>query len=616
MFKWSELSGKPSWLPRIFLLALGLVVVAAVACSSDDPTPTATARPATGNTPTAATATSVPATSTPSNEPPSPDSAVGTMTIGMVVLGPGTGWPASTAPAYLSRNIGIGEELFTQASGDLSTGELATSWTLEPDLSGVTVNIRQGVKFHNIEQDWGELTAHDLVWSINQVNTGTNPTSIAASAANFEALFGTNEAVAIDDFTIKLTFENFDVRWSNYLLNGAGLVGHMSTPKKAADEKGEAWLRDNIVSTGPYKVVRWVENDVAELEATGNHWRKNGQFQTVFLREIPEESIRTAAMLSGELDAADIALKSAEQMAENGFKTQGAGRSYQAGVFFSGNVWETTHASTGDALPVTGNCTRNLEWIGCPAIDGDMEQARLVRRALALAIDRELVNDAILSGLGYPNHVSHWDIKNPNWDAKWEYNFNVAEANRLLDEAGLPKGDDGIRFQLPLFVGPEQGGGKGTNGEIADAVGGLWQAIGIETETLKYAYAVFRPGIVARTNNVPFLTSCDDGNSAIPWDFPKGLVQSSLTRGGFSCGFEAPEIATGYLQMAKEPDVSKRNALSSQILDFIYDWTLQPGVVVVPEFITYNPNSISSWEMKPTLTGAWTSLENAVPAAR
>jgi hypothetical protein len=66
--------------------------------------------------------------------------------------------------------------------------------------------------------------------------------------------------------------------------------------------------------------------------------------------------------------------------------------------------------------------------------------------------------------------------------------------------------------------------------------------------------------------------------------------------------------------MAKEPDVSKRNALSSQILDFVYEWTLQPGVVVVPEFITYNPKSISSWEMKPTLTGAWTSLENAVPA--
>ena len=568
-----------------------------------------------------ATPTAVPETATAApeitiKEPPSPKSDPDTLNIGLVVLDAGPGWPASTMPAYLARNIGIGEELFTQSVGDNSTGELATSWELAPDLSKVTIQIREGVKFHNVEQDWGELTARDLAWSINQVNTGTNPVSIAGSAANFEALFGNNEAIPVDDYTLELTFENFDVRWSSYLLNGAGLVGHMSTSKKAADEKGEAWMRDNIVSTGPYRVIRWVENDVAELEATGNHWRKNGQFKTVILREIPEESTRVAAMSTGELDAADLALKSAQLMAASGFVTQGAGRSSQLGVFFSGNIWETVHASTGEPLPDTGNCVINLPWIGCPGIEGDMENAKMVRRALALAYDRDLINESVLSGLGYPNEVSWWDIKNPNWQDKWNYGTDMAEANRLLDDAGFEKDEDGVRFQIPLFVGPELGGGRGTNGEVGDAVSGFWQDLGIETEVLKYSYLVFRPGIVARSNNVPFLTTCDDGNSAIPWDWPKGLVASSLTRGGFSCGFEAPEIAQGYLTMAKNPDVERRIQLSNQILDFVYDWTLQPGVVVVPEFITYNPKSIASWEMKPTLTGAWTSLENAVPARR
>lgn len=595
-------------------VAIAASLVAAVACGGEKIVERTTVVERTVVVVATATSAAQPTAIAKAEPAPQPKSAAGTLNIGVITLGPGTGWPASTVPAYFARNIGIGEELFTWSKDSPETGELATSWDLKSDLSGVTIKIREGVKFHNVEQDWGTLTAHDLAWSLNQVNTGTNPTSIAASAANFESLFGKNPVVAADDKTLEIKFANFDVRWANYLLNGAGLVGHQSTPKKAADEKGEAWLREHIVSTGPYKVVRWVENDRAELEATGNHWRKNGQFQKVNIRQIPEEAARVAAMKTGELDAADLALKSSQDMLRSGFKTQGAGRSSQLGVFFSGNVWETVRADTGEPLPATGNCTRNLEWIGCPNIQGDMDQASKVRRALALAIDRSLINDTVLSGLGYENQVSHWDTKNPNWQSKWDYGYDVAEAKQLLEEAGLKPDSSGTRFQIPLFVGPELGGGKGTNGEVGDAVGGFWSEIGVETEVLKYAYAVFRPGIVARTNNVPFLTTCDDGNSAIPWDFPKGLVQSSLTRGGFSCGFEAPEIAQGYLKMAKEPDIQKRNQHSSEILDFIYKWSLQPGVVVVPEFITYNPNSIKSWEMKPTLTGAWTSLENAVPA--
>jgi peptide/nickel transport system substrate-binding protein len=605
-------------------LLLALLVAAAFACGGEkivekttvvERTVVVVATPTPGGPTGQVTPTVAGPTPAAKVEPaPQPKGAAGTLTIGVIQLGPGTGWPASTVPAYFLRNVGVGEELFTWSKESPETPELATKWNLKPDLSGVTVEVRKGVKFHNVDKDWGELTAHDLAWSYNQVNTGTNPTSIAASAANFESLFGKNPVVATDDYTLEFKFANFDVRWANYLMNGAGLVGHQSTPKKAADEKGEAWMREHIVSTGPYKVNRWVENDRAEFEATGNHWRKNGQFKTVFIRQIPEEAARVAAMKTGELDAADLALKSTQNMLAGGFKTQGAGRSSQIGIFFSGNVWETVHAGTGQPLPETGNCTRNLPWIGCPKIQGDMDQASKVRRALAVAYDRDLINETVLSGLGYENHVSHWDTKNPNWQSKWEYPYSAEEAKKLLDDAGFKPGANGVRFEFPIFVGPELGGGKGTNGEIGDALAGFWEDIGIETEVLKYAYAVFRPGIVARTNNVPFITTCDDGNSAIPWDFPKGLVQSSLTRGGFSCGFEAPEIAQGYLKMAKEPDIQKRNAISGEILDFVYKWSLQPGVVVVPEFITYNPNSIKSWEMKPTLTGAWTSLENAVPA--
>ena len=114
--------------------------------------------------------------------------------------------------------------------------------------------------------------------------------------------------------------------------------------------------------------------------------------------------------------------------------------------------------------------------------------------------------------------------------------------------------DNGTRFQIPLFVGPELGGGEGPAGEIGDAIAGFWEDVGIRVEVLKYAYGVFRPGLVSRSTVVPMLTSCDDGKESYPFDWPKGLVQTTLTRGGFSCGFESPEILAWYEAAASEPD--------------------------------------------------------------
>ena len=124
----------------------------------------------------------------------------------------------------------------------------------------------------------------------------------------------------------------------------------------------------------------------------------------------------------------------------------------------------------------------------------------------------------------------------------------------MLDQAGYPADDNGTRFQIPLFVGPELGGGEGPAGEIGDAIAGFWEDVGVRVEVLKYAYGVFRPGLVSRSTVVPMLTSCDDGKESYPFDWPKGLVQTTLTRGGFSCGFESPEILAWYEAAASEPD--------------------------------------------------------------
>ncbi len=596
---------------KLWLTVAGLAAAAAIAgaCGGGE-TPTAVVVKETVvviATPT--TAAAAQPTAVAKVEPaPRPKNPVGSLTIAIPEVGAGVGLNSAGSVSTACRSYGCAEDLFTWSTANREEPKLAESWTLSPDQKSVTIKVRKGVKFHNVDKDWGELKASDLAWSYNELNPSLNPESIGWSAANLTATFGANKVEALDDSTLKFTFHAFDVRWANSTLNESGQVGHMATPKAAYDEKGKEWVRTHIVATGPYKVNKWEQGNRIEMEATGNHWKTNGKIKTINIIQLPEQSTRVAAMLTGEIDAAELDSKTFKDMLARGFKHFGAGNDHQLGIFWAGNQWETTNAVDGKPLPSTGNCTRNLLWIGCPNIDGDMEQGKKVRHAVSIAIDRDAINKSVLSGLGYPNHVTWWDTKNPNWNAKWEYKFDPKAAAAELDAAGAKADSSGFRFDMPIWAGP------GVAGEIGDAVAGFMGDLGIKSEVLKYAYVIYRPGIVARTNNVPFLTECDDGYAPLPWDLPKGLVASSLTWGGFSCGFGTPEIADGYKKMSQEPDLQKRIALSNGILDHIYQWNLITGLVVEPQTLTVNPNAVKAWPMRPTIIGSWTELYNAESA--
>ena len=532
----------------------------------------------------------------------------------------GNGGSLPDAPLGGARNWGAGESLFTPGDADWDIPMLAESWELADDLSTVTIKIREGVRFHG---DWGELTAADIAWVINRTNPALNAESIAASAANFTALFGDVPVEATDEYTINAKFNNFDVRWASNFLNqeASGGLTSIATAKKAFDDMGRDWLKDNFVGTGPMEVTDFKSGTSVTLSKVGyDHWRKNAEVEVFKVLAVPEEFTRVALLQNGEADVAFIDPKDLARMARSGFRQVGAGQGIQEGVMFTGNLWETTNALTGEPIdfPSHGVFVREIQWVGNPhqpddannpaGID-DMEQARLVRQALARAVDRDAIVEHVLGGVGEPVHVTYFSTNNPNWDSSWEYPYDVDEANSLLDQAGYPA-NDGVRFEIPLFVGPELGGGEGPAGEIGDAIAGFWEDVGINVKVLKYAYGVFRPGLVSRSTVVPMLTSCDDGKESYPFDWPKGLVQTTLTRGGFSCGFESPEILGWYQAVASEPDRAERIRINKEYAAYMHNWALFPGYVTVPQAYYANPNYIADWQMN--LGNSYNSPENIV----
>ena len=521
------------------------------------------------------------------------------------------------------KNLGIGETLFRRAPDDSHLPWLATDFTIASDLSSATVNIQAGVPFQVVDgYDAGDMTAADVAWSMNDANATTNPESIHGQAGDFAGLWG--EWTVIDDTTITFDFAAYDSTWKDDYVSQSGQAFNVFS-KKAFDEKGEDFVADRIVATGPYQVEEWITGESYTIvNRAGTHWLAELEPKTERIQfiQVAEPTTRLALLRTGEVDMAHLEPKDAAKLDLTTFTQSTAGGAVQLGLFFSGNLWEDTLAKTGEPVPPKATFVHDLPWIGKPGTshgEGDLEQAKNIRRALAIAIDRDLVNDTLVAGLGKVVHVEYFSAEHANWTGEHEYPYDPDGAIALIKaqendynhgQAGKdgPLGDHA--FEISVYAGPELGGGGSITGEVADAVAGFWSDIGLTTFSLKFSYATFRPTVVGRANTHPWITSCDKGRASNPWHFPKGLVQTTLTRGGFSCGFESPVILDLYTKMAEASDTATATAAANEYLDYVYDQNLQPGVVAIPDAFYFNNNKIKSFEMDLAAASNLNSLWN------
>ena len=524
---------------------------------------------------------------------PEPQAAAGTIKIAAETLAPAVGINRHGA-SDLFNYMGVAEALFMPTEmGNIQGPMLANSFEIASDLSKATVTVQDGVMFH---KGFGEMTAHDIVWSLNDANAAVTPESIHPQAGDFRVLF--KEASAIDDSTFDLPFENFDPAWDGNRTNMFGFsFGVIS--KKAYDEKGEDWSRDNVVMTGPFEIIEWATEDQANLSAVADHWRQTAVVQTIQLVALPEAATRLASLLTGEVDVAKPEFKDLKRLVDAGFRTVSAGGGRKAGIFWGGNYWETHDPRTGEQLPPIGlSYDPGVPWaVVVPAVDPmdvdkRMERARMVRWAMSLAIDRALVNEALMDGLAWPEYMWSASVIQPEWQDRWLIPYDPSRAEQLLDEAGYPRGADGVRMNADIFR-------SATNVDaISDAVAGFWDEVGIRTTVDKSAYSTVRPSLVARSFVKINIQAVGETATNRPFDWPKGGEMTSLGRGGFGPGVEVPEITQAIIDASMEPDRLKRVEINTALIDYMHEFMQGSAVVSLPDLLIFNSKAIESWGMR------------------
>ena len=524
---------------------------------------------------------------------PEPQAAVGTIKIAGEVLPAAIGLNRDGASDGFNF-MGIGEALFMPtAEGSIQGPMLAKSFTIASDLSAATITIQDGVMFH---KGFGEMTAADVAWSLNDANAAVTPESIHGQAGDFRVLF--KEASAIDESTFNLPFENFDPAWDGNRTNMFGFsFGVIS--KGAYDQNGVDWSRENVIMTGPFEIESWVTDDHGFLNAVPDHWRQPPMVDRLHLLSIPEPATRLASLLTGGIDVAKPEFKDLKRLVDAGFKTASAGGGRKAGIFWGGNYWETHDPRTGEPLPPIGlSYDPGVPWaVVVPAVDPmdvdkRMERARMVRWAMSLAIDRSLVNETLMDGLAWPEYMWSASVIQPEWQDRWLIPYDPSRAEQLLDEAGYPRGSDGVRFNADIFR-------SAINvGAISDAVSGFWDEVGIRTTVDKSAYATVRPSLVARSFVKINIQAVGETATNRPFDWPKGAEMTSLGRGGFGPGVEVAEITQAIIDTGAEPDRLKRVEINTALIDHMHHMMQGSAVVSLPDLIMFNSKAIESWPMR------------------
>ena len=471
---------------------------------------------------------------------------------------------------------------------------LAESWEISPDQTSITFKIREGVPFH---KGWGDVTAADVVWSFNNAieEGNTNPRS------GFWGEY-TDRWELVDANTAVMHVKGvLSVRWNVELSNQWRSTGSVQS-KKAYDDLGQEDANLEFAGTGPFEVVRWVPDEVLEAEALPTHYREAAKVESLEVRVIPETASQIAALESGEVHMAPIPNQFLNSVLENidGSKIR-VGLGNSVFVAFGGNYWAETAKATGDTIfPREGfKPDEEHPWIGDPRDDAHMDRARKVRQALAMAIDRGLISEAIEQGLAPPHYTFiGFTEDEPQWKDSWLIPFDTDMSKQLLDEAGYSDGFSTVFWSTP----------GGAAQEIAEAIAQMWGDIGIDVQMEVTAYGARRPTLINRNISIPYMS----GNAVGDHTDPQGrLISPEL--GGANRGIELPNdiLESFYYPSLSEPSEAKRIASNVAIQDYISEWMLNSPLVLRLNYIAVSPE-VEAWVPYTDTFGVVNSPETVV----
>ncbi len=300
---------------------------------------------------------------------------------------------------------------------------LATRWE-QPDALTWVFHLRDGVRFH----DGRPLEAADVAYTIESLIDGS---LVTAKGGNFAAV---ERAEAWDRLTVVVRMKRPD----------AGLLFNMSDGLFGVVPRGSG--KDfglHPVGSGPFKFVSAVQDKEVIVERNHDYWADRVNAMPAVASGAQRiEQIRFTVVPDTITSALELKKGSAD---------------------LASNVVTLDMVHTLEAEPnlkVESGAGSPVVYVTFNVTDPVLKDKR-VRQAVASAIDRQAIVDAIWRGQA---RLANTLLPTGHWAAATDaelaqvanYPHDVARAQRLLEEAGLRAGKDGVRMRLTMKTSTDE----------------------------------------------------------------------------------------------------------------------------------------------------------------
>ena len=477
---------------------------------------------------------------------------------------------------------------------------LGESWSYDPTETELTWKLRKGVEF---DGGWGEVRAEDWDWAWNQQFCEGSLHSGIFDRLTYGKFTGDpkKNTVIIDDHTIKFLLTEPSVSYLNSFGGPGGMGSFTVFSKNKHDTLGRDKAdRDLSGGTGPFRMLEWDPGDRITLEARDFHYRRVPEYRTVRVLEIPEPAVQVAALMAKEIDVATLPTIDAARVEKAGIRIVQQMGDNQSLIHMQGRFCfgpTGTLDGKGEVVPPRPGYDPSLPWIGgCDLESQEWENARLVRNAVALGIDRQPIVDNILGGFG-------WVAGRPSWlygqafqrfmpmaaerGLDWVSRYDPEEAKALLAKAGWPNG-----FDVEMVVTT---GGHPMAVEMGEAIQRDLKEIGINVSISVQTYTGNRVGVVAREKNQWWLQSLGGGAPSSSFPATEEGYHTRPPESAFNPGWELPE-AVRLGSIAKK---CKTQECLDDTRIALYNWHQQDqGMVAIVNStgaMGVNPDKIGEW---------------------
>ncbi len=278
---------------------------------------------------------------------------------------------------------------------------LATAWTVAPDAKSFRFTLRQGVTWH----DGKPFSADDVVFTFTQILAKYHPRT-SGVLKNIGARIEAPDARTVV-FTLDKGYAPFLVQLS--VFDAPILPKHLfegtDIPANPANQAP--------VGTGPFRFAGWSRGATITTERNPSWWGGAAGLDGIIFQIVPQPANRSAGLETGEIDAVvDFYLPKPDEPR----LMKDASLQFRKGI----NVPAVYFLAFNTQRPVFAN--------------------KVVRQALACAIDRDRLVAQVMNGLARPGYGAFGDgfkwLLDEADDYAHKYRLDPVHAKTLLQQAG------------------------------------------------------------------------------------------------------------------------------------------------------------------------------------